>query len=122
MPRIVHFELAVDDFDRAIKFYKSVFEWKIEKWEGPMEYYLITTGKEKEPGIDGALQPRKEAPQRTINIVGVDDIDGYLGKIEKAGGKITVPKMAIPGVGYAAYVEDTEGNIFGLMQGDSTVK
>jgi predicted enzyme related to lactoylglutathione lyase len=122
MPRVVHFELAVDDFDRAIKFYKSVFGWKIEKWEGPIEYWLITTGDEKEPGIDGALQPRKDAPQPTVNTVGVDDIDDYVKKIEKAGGKITAPKIAIPGVGWFALAEDTEENAFGLMQGDPEAK
>lgn len=75
MPRVVHFELVVDDFDRAIKFYKSVFGWRIEKWEGPVAYWLVTTGDEESPGIDGALQSRKDAPQPTVNIVSGDDIE-----------------------------------------------
>ena len=122
MPRVVHFEFAVDDFDRAIKFYKSVFGWRIEKWEGPVDYWLVYTGDEKTPGIDGALQSRKDAPQPTVNIVGVDDIDEAIEKIRQAGGKITAPKMAVPGVGWAAYAEDTEGNTFGLMQSDPNAK
>ena len=122
MPRVVHFELAVDDFDRAIKFYKSVFGWRIEKWEGPIEYWLVYTGDEKEPGIDGALQPRKDAPQPTVNTVGVEDLDKHIEKIKKAGGKITVPKMAVPGVGWAAQAEDTEGNVFGMMESDPNAK
>ena len=122
MPRIIHFEIAVDDPDRAIKFYKSAFGWKIEKWEGPMEYWLIYTGDEKEPGIDGALQHRKDALQPTINTVGVENLDDYIKKIQKAGGKITTPKTAIPGVGWFAHAEDTEGNIFGIMQEDPDAK
>lgn len=122
MPRIIHFEIAVDDPDRAIKFYKTAFGWKIEKWEGPMEYWLIYTGDEKEPGIDGALQHRKDALQPTMNTVGLDNLDNYIKKIQKAGGKITTPKTAIPGVGWFAHAEDTEGNIFGIMQNDPDAK
>ena len=74
------------------------------------------------PGIDGALQPRKDAPQPTVNTVGVEDLDMHIAKIKRAGGKIMVPKMAVPGVGWLAYAEDTEGNVFGMMQGDPNVK
>ena len=55
MARVVHFEIPVDNPDRAVKFYTDVFGWKIEKWEGPIDYWLITTGEENEPGINGAL-------------------------------------------------------------------
>ena len=37
MPRVVHFEFAAEDPQRAVKFYERVFGWKIDKWEGPME-------------------------------------------------------------------------------------
>lgn len=48
---IVHFELKVKNVEKTIKFYKDVFGWKIEKWEGPMDYWLEMTGDESEPGI-----------------------------------------------------------------------
>ena len=54
MPRVTHFEIVAEDIDKAIKFYEKVFGWKIEKWDGPIEYWMITTGKD-EPGIDGGL-------------------------------------------------------------------
>ncbi|MGZ7136310.1 MAG: VOC family protein, partial [Methanobacterium sp.] len=38
MPRVVHFEIPADDPERAIEFYKNVFGWKIDKWEGPFDY------------------------------------------------------------------------------------
>lgn len=122
MPKIIHFEIAVDDPDRAIKFYQSVFDWKINKWEGSSSYWFITAGEEGEFGINGALQRRAEAPQSVINVVGVSSIDKAIDKIEKAGGEITAPKMAVPGIGWAAYCKDTEGNIFGLMQEDTSAK
>ncbi len=122
MPRVIHFEFPADDPERAIAFYENVFGWKIEKWEGPMEYWLIMTGPEEEPGIDGGLTRRTEPGMGTENTVGVASIDEYLVKIEANGGKLLRPKSAVPGVGYLAYCQDTEGNSFGLMQEDTSVQ
>ncbi len=122
MPRVIHFEIAVDDPDRAMKFYQSVFNWKIEKWGGPVDYWLITTGAEEKPGINGALQRRADAPQIVINTIDTSNIDETLELTVKAGGKILRPKMVVPGVGWAAYFKDSEGNIFGLMQDDPNAK
>ena len=52
MKRIVHFDISADDPERAIKFYTNVFGWSIQKWDGPMDYWLVTTGPKDEPGID----------------------------------------------------------------------
>ncbi len=117
MPRVVHFEINADDPQRAIRFYEQVFGWKIQKWEGPIEYWLVMTGEKDEPGIDGAIMPRVDQGT-TINTVDVSSVDEYLEKIAAAGGKQITPKQAVPGVGYFAYVSDTEGNVFGIMQDD----
>jgi uncharacterized protein len=42
--------------------------------------------------------------------------------VTKAGGKLVMPKTAIPTVGYFAYLTDTEGNLFGVMQTDKSAK
>jgi predicted enzyme related to lactoylglutathione lyase len=118
MSRVIHFELPADDPQRAIKFYEDVFGWKFEKWEGPMEYWLITTGPEDQPGIDGGLAPRATPETGTENTIGVTSVDEMVSKIESSGGKIIRPKSAVPGVGWLAYCEDTEGNTFGIMQDD----
>jgi hypothetical protein len=47
MPRVVHFELPVDEPERAAHFYRSVFGWQINKWEGPEDYWLIKTGEQE---------------------------------------------------------------------------
>lgn len=116
MKRVVHFELAADKPDRAVKFYEDVFGWNIQKWEGPIDYWLIDTGEKNEPGINGAIKHRVDPRQMTVNTIDVPSIDEFLKKIEEAGGKIIVPKTEIPGVGFHAYCEDTEGNIFGIME------
>ena len=117
MARVVHFEFAVDDADRALAFYREVFGWKIEKWEGPTDYWLIATG-EGDAGIDGALTPRDADTPNTVVTVDVESVDDAMAKITAAGGRAVTPKIAVPGVGYMAYCEDTEGNRFGLMQAD----
>ncbi|MBM5804510.1 MAG: VOC family protein [Candidatus Verstraetearchaeota archaeon] len=122
MPRVIHFEICVDDPDRAIKFYEKVFGWKIGKWGGPLDYWLIEAGKGEEPGIDGALMKRMDPRATTINTISVPSVGEFIKKIEKAGGKRITKKEAIPGVGYFAYCQDTEGNTFGIMESDKLAK
>lgn len=129
MPRIVHFEIHADNPERAIAFYQSVFGWQFQKWGGPMEYWLITTGDAKEPGINGGLMKRMgppPTPGQAVNAypctIQVPALDEYFAKATAAGAKVAVPKMPIPGVGWLAYVIDTEGNIVGLHQQDPAAK
>jgi predicted enzyme related to lactoylglutathione lyase len=129
MPRVVHFEIHADDVARAKRFYEDVFGWKIEKWEGPIEYWNITTGKEDEPGIDGGLMKRQDktpgeeaAISTYICTMDVPDIDEYLYRIKQHGGKVAMEKSSIPGVGWLARCFDTEKNMFGIMQSDMSAK
>jgi predicted enzyme related to lactoylglutathione lyase len=120
MPRPVHFELEAEDPERAVRFYTDVFGWKFDKWEQEgFPYWLITTGGPEEPGIDGGLGPRQPGhTPGTVNTIGVEDLDAALAAVQGAGGKVVRPKEPIPGIGWLAYCEDTEGNPFGMMQGD----
>lgn len=120
MPRVVHFELNADDPARASRFYTDVFGWKIQKWEGPMDYWMCMTGDESRPGINGGLT-RLEFGQKTINTIDVPSVDDYLKKIAENGGEPITEKMTIPGVGYLAYCKDTEGNVIGIIQMDESV-
>lgn len=121
MSRVVHFELPADDPARAVGFYEKVFGWTFTKWDGPMPYWLITTGTEGR-GIDGGLGPRFFTTDRTINTIDVSSVDEYVKKIAAAGGRVEREKSAIPGVGWLAYCRDTEGTLFGIMQPDEEAK
>ncbi len=116
MPRVVHFEINADNPERAVAFYSRVFNWKIEKWGGPEDYWLCTTGKSDEPGINGAIMRRPEPGVNTVNAISVASVDDSIANIEEAGGKVLTPKMTIPGAGLFAYCQDTEGNRFGIIQ------
>jgi len=122
MPRVVHFELPADDPQRAATFYEKAFGWTITKWEGPFDYWLVTTGSDDELGINGAITPRMMPEQVTTDTIGVESVDDSLKKIVEAGGTITQPKQAVPGIGYVAYCTDTEGNLFGVIQPDMSGK
>ena len=120
MPRVTHFEIEADEPEQLALFYEKVFGWKFEKWTGPMDYWMIMTGK-NELGIDGGLLKKTET-SKPVNTIGVSSIDEYLKKIEENQGTILVPKKAIPGVGWTALFKDPHGNIFGLMEEDPTAK
>jgi predicted enzyme related to lactoylglutathione lyase len=58
--RVVHFEIHFADLDRAERFYAEVFGWRVDHWEGgPIDYGLITTGPDEQPGINRALTERR---------------------------------------------------------------
>ena len=122
MPRPVHFEIPAESPERAIQFYEGAFGWKFHKWDGPMDYWMISTGDAAEPGINGGLMPRRDPAQPCVNTIGVLDVDASVAKILALGGTIAVPKMAIPGVGWLAYCKDLDGHIFGVMQSDESAK
>ncbi|AAM29928.1 VOC family protein [Methanosarcina mazei] len=117
MPTIVHFDIPADDSERAKNFYSRLFGWKFEKPLETMDYYLIETeGPEGESGLGGGLRKREGADQRIMNYIGVPSVDEYLEKVEKLGGRVLMPKIAIPGWGHLAICMDTENNAFGLWQ------
>jgi predicted enzyme related to lactoylglutathione lyase len=118
------FGITADDVDRARKFYEHVFGWRFEPW-GPPGFYLIHTGNETEPGVQGLLHKRREPVQGGTGMtgfectIGVENIDQIIAAIESGGGKIAMAKFHIPTVGTGVYFHDTEGNFVGAMQYES---
>jgi predicted enzyme related to lactoylglutathione lyase len=122
MNRVVHFEIAAKDPAKMAKFYTDTFEWKIEKWPGPIEYWLAETGEEGSIGINGALMSANDAVGPVVNTIGVEDLDAMMEKVKSNGGTIRTPKVAIPTVGWFCYAVDPEGAPFGMMQPDTDAK
>ena len=127
MPRVVHFEIHAGDPARAINFYQKIFGWTFQKWEGPMEYWLVNTGPAEQPGINGGLMPRRgeldgQAVIAYVCTVDVATIDESIATVVANNGTVVVPKMPLPGMGWLVYCKDSEGNIFGMMQNDPNAK
>ena len=120
--RIIHFEIHCPDMAVAKKYYEDVFGWKISKWDGPMEYYVVSTGDPNSRGIDGGMMPSRDGQPRTVNTIQVQNVDEAVTRAVAQGGKNVLPKMPIPGVGWLAYCTDPGGNIFGVMHPDPSAK
>ena len=120
MPRVVHFEIHASKPQQLVDFYSEVFGWKFTH-RADMQYWMIDSG--EGPGINGGLlqrqgpKPEPGTPVSThCTVIDVPDIDAYLMKAIGAGAKEALPKMDIPGVGYAAYILDPDNNVVGLFQ------
>lgn len=130
--RIIHFEIHATDPKKLIPFYQDIFGWTFTKWESPaFTYWIIATVPEgsTEPGINGGIVKRMGAApvvgasvSAFVCTIHVPNVDEYLKKIEEAGGKIALQKMAIPGLAWLAYAIDTDGNIFGIYEDDKNAK
>jgi predicted enzyme related to lactoylglutathione lyase len=117
---LASFAIHVDDVDRARAFYEAVFDWVFEPW-GPPGFYLVHTGDEASPGVQGLMHKRL-TPRTGEGLNGlegtfsVDDVDAIAAKVEAAGGRITMARSVIPTVGALIHFLDTEGNEIGAMK------
>lgn len=115
--RVVHFEIPSDDPDRTMDFFKKTFGWSFEQF-GEEDYWFVKTGEEEEMGIDGGIMKRNDPNQPVVNSIMVDSVDESTQMIEENGGKVVVPKFAIPGMGWVAYFQDPDGNVHGIWEND----
>jgi predicted enzyme related to lactoylglutathione lyase len=115
--RPTHFEIPVDDPDRAEKFYTAVFGWTFERYPGAPSYYGMANTGDGEPGINGALFQRGDDSETTLTM-SVDSVDDATASIVSAGGQVVQEKMAIPSMGWFAVYKDTEGNKIGVFTND----
>ena len=119
---IVHFEIPADDVEKLRKFYGQLFGWKIEKMPGPVEYWGIQTvpvdekGGPIRSGVNGGMMKKQNPEHKPVNYILVESVDEYIKKIESLNGKIVVPKMEVPGIGWWALALDPEGNQFAILQ------
>jgi uncharacterized protein len=122
MMPLVHFEIHAADPERTAKFYTDIFGWTIKKWEGPFDYWLVSS-KTDNIGIDGAITARRgpapadgAAVNAFVCTISVDDLDQRIDQVKRSGGSMALDKMEVPGIGWLAYAKDPEGNLFGMLQ------
>lgn len=120
--KVVHFEIPVDDRERASSFYASVFDWEMQHMP-EMRYTIAGTvpvGDDQLPtergAINGGLMDRSTETPNPVITIGVDDIDISLKAVEANGGSVITPKTPLPGMGAFAYFTDSEGNVMGLFE------
>jgi predicted enzyme related to lactoylglutathione lyase len=110
-------EIPVENFARAVAFYKTVLAIEIEETEmaevqmglfpseGEVVSIVLAKGDDYTPTTDGPV----------IYLNAGEDLKSSLDKVEPNGGKIIVPKTEIsPEMGFFSLFIDTEGNKLGL--------
>lgn len=114
--RPVHFEIPAKEPEKLAKFYTDVFGWQFMKAPIPgMDYWLCKTGTEG-AGINGAIMPRQNPEHNLTNYINVANLDATVEKATKAGAKVALAKMPVPGVGFVACLIDPQGNMCGLWE------
>jgi len=122
MASIVWFEIPADDVERAKSFYSTLFGWKIDRLPGPMEYWHIDTGGSEDSPDGGLLKRQNPQPPGISNYISVASADESAAKVEKLGGKICMPKTAVPEMGYFVICQDPENNTFALWERSESAK
>ena len=115
--RVVWFEIPAADMDRACQFYETVLATNLPRAQfGPAPIAVFPY---EEPAISGCItQSEGIAPGALgsqIYLNANPSLDDVLERVVPAGGKIVVPRPALPpGMGFCARIQDTEGNTIGL--------
>jgi predicted enzyme related to lactoylglutathione lyase len=132
MPTIVYFQIPSDDIERSKKFYNQLFGWTIDKMPESntpkgMESWIVTTtttitDDKGNNALSGGMSKRQMPQQQITNFIDVKSVNEYSSKVEKLGGKIVVPKTAVPGMGYYAVCLDTENNSFGIFEPNESAR
>jgi uncharacterized protein len=117
----------LEDRKRMALFYEKTFGWKTQMLGPDMgDYVLVTTAEsDVKPGapagaINGGFFPKKPdwPAQYPSIVIGVDDIESAMRRVEQEGGKVLGEPMQIPGVGRYVSFFDTEGNRVSMLQPD----
>jgi predicted enzyme related to lactoylglutathione lyase len=112
---IAFFEVVSINHDRAQAFYRDLFDWHVAAdpaWGG---YGLVNTGA-GENALGGGIGPSTQPGDTGVKVyVRVDDLDAYLDRAEKLGGRCQVSPTELPGgFGRFAIFTDPDGNHVGL--------
>lgn len=111
---IVHFEIGFRDIEKAKAFYGPLLGWNFQAY-GPAAMVMTDKANSQVPNIGGHLNSLGHEPHNyTVVYAMVENLEASIEKARTLGGKLTVPPTAVPGMGRFAWIQDPEGNIFGL--------
>ena len=112
----VHVELSTTDLKAATKFYKSLFDWKLQSMDmGGSTYVMIDAGDGK---VGGGMQKKQvpEAPAMWLSYVEVADVKKTIAKAKKLGANAVLEYQEVPGMGALGIFVDPSGAALGVWQ------
>jgi len=112
---VARFEITGANSKALRRFYGDLFDWEIKEGAKGSGFGVVQA---TSSGISGVIGPARGEPGHTTIYVEVDDLDEYLAKSERLGGKTVVPPTNVPGFNLAfASFADPDGNVVGLSKG-----
>lgn len=126
--KVTWFSIPSDDVNRAIKFYKEVFNWQVEpetKEENDVFSFHVALNSKSDSNyisdekgvINGCIVKRAIGLPTPAVLVEVDDLDKAISKVKRAGGQLVTDKIVMKSLnGIFVLIKDTEGNFVELFQ------
>ena len=111
MSQVNFYEIPAKNPKKILKFYSQVFDWKMEDWG--KDYWGINSGRGKNEGIKGAIY-LSEKMKTVVNTIGVPDMQEYIDRIKKYGGKVMGKPHNMGEWGWHVYFKDPEGTMLGI--------
>ncbi len=115
---VCHFEIPADDLDAAEKFYSALFGWTITAAHRLGEEYRFIRTSEQPGALGGGILRRTGEFHGLTLYFTVAAVDESAKKVEALGGKVLLPKTAIPKIGWTVVAQDPQGNTIGFFQED----
>ena len=124
MDPVVHFEMPAKNKKRVSEFYSKAFGWQMQQLGSEMSNYVLATtspvdkkGMHKKSGaINGGFYEWSKEFKEPSVVIAVNNLKKSIEKVKKAGGKVLIKPMEIPGIGLYVSFRDTEGNRVGMLQ------
>ena len=114
---VMWFEVLGKDGSRLRKFYSGLFGWGFGASD-PIEYGIVNTGDSR--GIPGGIGQSYPGTRPWVTFyVETPDVTASLKQAETLGGKMVLPRTALPGATVGAF-EDPEGHVVGLVEGQTS--
>jgi predicted enzyme related to lactoylglutathione lyase len=109
---VVHWEITGADAPALQRFYADLFDWNIDA-DNEWQYGIVVPGGDR--GINGGIGGDPDGNSRVSVYIEIDDLQAYLDKAERLGGRVVMPPMDIGGVTIALFT-DPAGNFTGLTK------
>ncbi|MET1413766.1 VOC family protein [Roseibium sp. HPY-6] len=113
------FDIYVNELDRAVRFYETVLNCKLEPIGDPTgETQMMSFPADMSAyGAGGALSKSAHASPGaggTVVYFSAEDCAVEEARVDAAGGEVLRPKFSIGEFGWVSLCRDTEGNVFGI--------
>jgi uncharacterized protein len=107
---VINWELIAKDVKKQATFYSELFGWKFE-FDATGKWASVDTG-----GLNGTASQFDQPSSDFLLHVYVPNVQAILDKVPGVGGRVINPIIKAPDGTAVAFIADTEGIVWGLIQ------